>query len=225
MLARFLGLAPDGTPLYGYSTCEFPRIGRYLMHFVGLAEDGVPVYALGCCPEGSSGSSGESSGFSGSSSGSSGDPFPAFTWSSGTWGGATWSIINGRFIRMDFEDSANCGGTSTSVQGGNATTNFYLSVPARLTVHMNGRVERNIPGFDTADVVVDGDILNPIAAGGSTGWGGQTRAQDCVMIDTSTSGSIDLAPGYHSIWVRCDTVDEFFHVGAYWEFHFTWEPL
>ncbi len=53
VLARFLGLK-GGVPLYGYSTCEFPRIGRYLIRFLGMTAEDIPVYALGCCPEGSS---------------------------------------------------------------------------------------------------------------------------------------------------------------------------
>lgn len=65
---RFLGMAGD-VPLFGSSTCEFPRIGRYLMRFVGMtAGDDVPLYGLGCCPEALSGSSGIS-GQSGSSGG------------------------------------------------------------------------------------------------------------------------------------------------------------
>lgn len=72
-LARFLGMDALGTPIYGYSACEFPRIGRYLVRYLGIDGDS-PVYALACCAEpGSSGSS-ASSGYSGSSgeSGSSG---------------------------------------------------------------------------------------------------------------------------------------------------------
>lgn len=72
-LMRFLGTT-GGSPLFGYSTCEFPRMGRYLMRFVGMSSmDGLPIYALGCCLDSGSGSSSGSSGFSGSSGDSWGD--------------------------------------------------------------------------------------------------------------------------------------------------------
>ena len=46
LLMRFLGLVGN-TPLYGYSTCEFPRIGRFLMRFVGMTAENDPVYTIG----------------------------------------------------------------------------------------------------------------------------------------------------------------------------------
>jgi hypothetical protein len=102
VLARFLGLADD-FPLYGYSTCEFPRIGRYLMRFVGMAADGLPVYTLGCCLESSSGPSGSSgAGSTGSDSGGSlgsgsatgpsgSGSCPEYPWETQASGGASWS--------------------------------------------------------------------------------------------------------------------------------------
>jgi hypothetical protein len=322
VLARFLGLV-NGVPLYGYSTCEFPRIGRYLMRFVGMTPDSVPVYAISCCPEGSSGSSGlsgsfgkssgysgfsgssglsgegsgysgssgassglsgssgessgfsessgllvssgissgvsgssgESSGYSGSSgmssgvSGTSGES-SGFSGSSGSsgfsgesgsasgsgsgaeeddwntcpdedWeffdeGGAWWSG-SGWSIRINYEDSTECGGTNFNTQGGSAIRRVCLSRPRRLIVTMTGMVETHRAGYELAYVYVNNLLV---------AWGQSYEENGgCTMREATASGFIDLPAGEHLIELWSSTGDELYHVGAYWQFDFSWEPL
>ena len=82
---------------------------------------------------------------------------------------------------------------------------------------MIGLVERQRSGFDYAETRVNG---MPIASGGSVGEG-----LGCAMTLTIAFGTIDLPPGEHLIELFSSTNDPLYHVGAFWEFHFTWEPL
>jgi hypothetical protein len=132
------------------------------------------------------------------------------------FGGATWSG-GGWSVRIDFEDSYVCGGSNFNTQTGTASRRVCLSVPTRLTVQMIGMVERQDFGFEYAEARVNG---MPIASGGSLGEG-----LGCAMAPTSAFGTIDLPAGEHLIELFSSTNDPLYHVGAFWEFHFTWEPL
>lgn len=132
------------------------------------------------------------------------------------FGGASWSG-GGWSVRINFEDSANCGGSNFDTQSGTASRRVCLSVPTRLTVHMGGMVERQDFGYDFAETRVNG---MPIASGGSLGEG-----LGCAMTTVHADGTIDLPAGEHLIELFSSTNDPLYHVGAFWEFHFTWEPL
>lgn len=127
------------------------------------------------------------------------------------WSGGGWSV------RIDFEDSANCGGTNFNTQFGFASRRVCLCVPTRLTVQMLGHVERQDFGFEQASARVNGMV---IAAGGSIGEG-----LGCAMGPASAFGIIVLPTGEHLIELFSSTNDPLYHVGAFWEFYFTWEPL
>jgi hypothetical protein len=120
-------------------------------------------------------------------------------------------------VRISFEDSANCGGSNALTQHGTATRRVCLDVPMRLTIQMVGLVETQNAGFEVAEARVDGQL---VASGSSFGEEG-----GCVMRETSDQGSIDLAAGEHLIELSASTNDELYHVGAYWEFTFSWELL
>jgi hypothetical protein len=87
----------------------------------------------------------------------------------------------------------------------------------RLTVSMVGFVERHRTGRERAETRVNGVV---IASGASVG-----QQLGCVMAPAFAAGSIDLPPGEHLIELFASTIDPLFHVGAFWEFNFTWEPL
>jgi hypothetical protein len=59
-----------------------------------------------------------------------------------------------------------------------------------------------------------------IASSGSYEEGG-----GCTMWQATANGSIDLPAGEHLIELSASTNDPLYHVGAYWQFDFTWEPL
>jgi hypothetical protein len=82
---------------------------------------------------------------------------------------------------------------------------------------MIGVVERQDAGYEQAEARVNGV---PVATGGSVGEG-----LGCAMAAVSAGGVIDLPPGEHVIELFSSTIDPQYHVGAYWEFNFTWEPL
>jgi hypothetical protein len=82
---------------------------------------------------------------------------------------------------------------------------------------MTGFVETQNGGFEQAEARVNGQV---VASGGSYEEGG-----GCTMRAATASGSIDLSPGEHVIKLSASTIDPLYHVGAYWQFDFTWEPL
>jgi hypothetical protein len=82
---------------------------------------------------------------------------------------------------------------------------------------MIGLVETQNAGYEYAAVRVNGQV---IAEGGSYEEGG-----GCTMREATAAGSIDLPAGEHLIELFSSTNDERYHVGAYWQFDFTWEPL
>lgn len=131
-------------------------------------------------------------------------------------GGATWSG-DGWSVRISFEDSYVCGGPNANTQSGTASRRVCLNAPKRLTVHMTGNVERQDFGFEYGETRVNGAV---IASGGSVGEG-----LGCAMTTVNADGSIDLPAGEHLIELSASTNDPLYHVGAYWQFDFTWESL
>jgi hypothetical protein len=132
------------------------------------------------------------------------------------FGGASWSG-DGWSVRISFEDSYICGGSNFNTQYGFASRRVCLNAPKRLTVHMVGNVERQDYGFEYGEARVNGAL---VASGGSVGQG-----LGCAMTIVNADGSIDLPAGDHLIELYASTNDPLYHVGAYWEFNFNWEPL
>ncbi len=82
---------------------------------------------------------------------------------------------------------------------------------------MTGLVETQNAGYEQGEARVNGQS---VASGGSYQEGG-----GCAMREATASGSIDLPAGEHLIELSASTNDPLYHVGAYWQFDFTWEPL
>jgi hypothetical protein len=106
---------------------------------------------------------------------------------------------------------------NNNTQSGTALRRVRLDTPQRLRVSMAGLVETQNVGRDRAEVRVNGQL---VASGASYQVGG-----GCAMAPAFAAGSIDLPPGEHLIELFASTVDPLFHVGAFWQFNFTWEPL
>jgi hypothetical protein len=191
--------------------------------------------AAGSVPGGGNGGGGgiepfgSDSGFSGSESGSglesgmssgSGSSSGLFCsdagWVKDAQNGAAWTGDEWT-LRISFQDSGNCGGPNNFTQFGTATRTVCLNGPARLTVHMVGRVERQDFGFEYGEARVNGML---ICSGGSFGEG-----LGCAMADNTADGTIDLTPGEHLVELYANTNDQLYHVGAYWEFQMVWEAL
>jgi hypothetical protein len=165
---------------------------------------------------GSDGSVSGDSGSTGSGSGSGSCACPEYPWQTEAFGGTVWTG-EGWLLRIAFEDSANCGGPNPNTQFGTASRRVCLCVPMRLTINMVGVVERQDTGYEQAETRVNGVV---IASGASVG-----EQLGCAMAPAFAVGSIDLPPGEHLIELFASTIDPQYHVGAYWEFNFTWEPL
>ena len=126
-------------------------------------------------------------------------------------GGCCWSV------RIGFDDSKNCAGMNANTQSGTASRRVCLSTPQRLTINMTGYVETQNGGFEHAEARVNGQV---VASGGS-----YEEGSGCTMREATASGFSDVSAGEHLIELSASTNDRLYHVGAFWEFHFTWEPL
>lgn len=136
---------------------------------------------------------------------------------SSTCPGPKATVIHGAppGLRLDFSDSGNCGGPC----GNDDTQSIYLETiyettqPVTLTVNATGLVERQNNLFDTLSVIVNGQQILYLEA--------FNEGKGCAMRQQSGSGSIELAPGCHTISVEAGTNDEFYHVGFYYEVTFS----
>lgn len=124
-------------------------------------------------------------------------------------GGATWSSA-GDALRLDFEDSVNCGGSDPAPQFGSVKIAVTLFTPRELTATLTGRVERENEGFDIGRILVDGHLLCELQGTG--------EHLGCAMADLTRSASMALDAGEHLVELVGNTVDELFHVGAYFEY-------
>jgi hypothetical protein len=135
------------------------------------------------------------------------------SWSTSQTGGASWNTSSNS-VQINFQDSANCGGSNSSVQSGTAIGT--VCGPANLSFNFLGHVETQNSGFETISVKVDG---NEIYAGTSPNNNG-----GCTMTFVSGTAQISLGAGTHTITVDSSTVDGQYHVGAFWNVGVTCMP-
>jgi len=125
-----------------------------------------------------------------------------------------WTINqDGTQIRYDIEDSANCGGTNSSVQSGTATGVINVGPAGTLmTMTLSGQVEHQDASYDVMQVSVDGTLR--IRANGVEGTGGCTMGNP--SFDPSNVVQLQLSPGSHQIDLTFTTVDPEYHQNAFY---------
>lgn len=126
--------------------------------------------------------------------------------------GPHWTVLSPFKIRIDWEDSTDCGGLNFHRQTGSAE--FLYESPSDQTVEVTftGRIETQDPGFDGVTLSLnDEEVYNHF----STEAGGE-----CDMEDFEESIDLDFKKGLNLIRVDFDSVDNRFHVGGFWEVEF-----
>jgi len=132
-----------------------------------------------------------------------------------------WVVTeNGLNLRFVVEDSANCGGSNSSVQSGTATAEISISEPYNLTPDITGLAELQDANFERMEVTLDGTMIATA----------ESRNLDlgCAMgqIDLTVlvSTPILLLPGNHIFEVFFTTNDGLYHVNAFYEFNLAFAP-
>lgn len=129
--------------------------------------------------------------------------------------GAAWSS-DLDVVRIDFEDSQNCGGSNDLRQSGVATRDFLNDTPKRLTVELTGKTERQQEFFDEGRVFLDDVELIFLH--------GEQELQGCLMQDVFASVTVDVDPGHHVLRFTGDTIDGRYHTGAFFELFSAFDP-
>lgn len=135
-----------------------------------------------------------------------------YGWIFHAFGGATWHTIDTYHIRIDWEDSTNCGGSNSDIQTGDAELTYISPVAQTITVELSARIETQNAGFDGITLFLNGD---EVYSHYSTEEGGS-----CAMEDFSDEISIDLVEGANVFRVEFDSVDPLYHVGGFWDLNF-----
>lgn len=123
-------------------------------------------------------------------------------------GGASWTI-DAQAARIDFQDSLNCGGTNDNRQKGQATLHVATSIQRQVVLDLTGLVERQNEFFDLGEVYVDGVLAASL-------WG-KGEHLGCTMLAVAASAQVDIGPGNHTITFTGDTIDNLYHVGAFFQ--------
>jgi hypothetical protein len=112
-------------------------------------------------------------------------------------------------VRFNAANSLNCGGANDSTQFGTATHCFFASGDGIVSVTLTGRTEREDAGFDIGRVYIDGVLVAEI---GSTGEG-----LGCAMGDHTATAAVGVDSGRHDLRFTANTIDQRYHVGAFWQ--------
>lgn len=131
-----------------------------------------------------------------------------------------WTINpNNLVVRYDVTDSLNCGGTCDSTQSGTATATIQTGpVDLNLTITVTGLVELQIAGYERLPIIIDGiEVQTYMSPGGLLGC-----AMGAPISVTYTPGPYTfLAGSAHTVELDFSTMDQSFHVGAYYEITLT----
>jgi len=131
---------------------------------------------------------------------------------------ALWSVNNGSYgLRINWENSLNCGGLNDKTQAGSATVGITVNTEQKLGINWTGLAELQSSGFENMTISIDNiQIGSATSAGGNLG---------CVMGDIVSTNlypnGYPLTVGIHTITITAGTGDQFFHTGSYYAFTFT----
>jgi hypothetical protein len=139
--------------------------------------------------------------------------------------GSPWSITNnGRSIRYNITDSANCGGTCDSIQAGSATASIQVgsAYDAIMTLSFDGIGELEEPEFELISFTLDGDLIaDGHAAGGDLGC-----AVGPIIPNFIIPGPYTLPKNtFHTFEINFTTNDELYHVGSYYQINISFTEI
>lgn len=135
-------------------------------------------------------------------------------------GSDPWTVgENNLTLRLDFEDSQDCGGSNPNSQSGTASSIITTTCPLTMKISWYGQGEAEDPGYETLGIVINGVTVVQAATDGSGGAG-------CGPVPTVPEGGttnpqeVELPLGESTIDVTMDTIDAAWHQDAYYEITF-----
>lgn len=133
-----------------------------------------------------------------------------------------WSITSAGYgLRIDFENSANCGGFNSNTQSGTAMVNVLSSKQEMIFVNWRGSGEIQDTGFERMEIYIDDVLISKgNAPGGKNGCG-----KGEIVGEHYYPNGYPLSVGNHVININTTTNDPLFHIDAYYEFLFTTTPI
>lgn len=140
----------------------------------------------------------------------------------GLLGGGGWVITNdGKTIRYNIEDSANCNGTNSNIQTGFAEATITISQPFALRLDIIGIAELHDADFELMTVSLnDQDVVSATATDLDLGC-----AMGPSQFTEIAPGPYDLTTGEHKFAISFTTNDELYHVGAFYELNLVFLPV
>jgi hypothetical protein len=136
--------------------------------------------------------------------------------------GALWSVNSSNYgLRIDWENSGNCGGTNNNTQSGTATATINASQTEPIYVNWRGIAELQDTNFENMSVKIDGVLIGEATSPG----GGQGCSMGEIVSTNYYPDGYTLTTGNHTLEITATTDDSLYHVDAYYEFLFSTEPL
>jgi len=142
---------------------------------------------------------------------------------SGQNNGNPWTVSNnGSGLRIDLEDSENCGGSNENVQSGTAiATITVVGSNVELGFAFSGIAEMQDSGFENISFYLDDErVASATSPGGNLG---------CEMGPSVVTYWVNppyiLEAGTHTFLVDFSSGDSLFHVGSYYAAEFTCQAI
>lgn len=139
----------------------------------------------------------------------------SFTYN-GTLNGNPWVVSNsGLSIRYNVEDSLICGGSNSNTQFGTAIATIITGSgnPVTLDINFDGVAELEQSGSESLNISLNNNII-----ASATSAGGNLGCSMGPIIKTIIPLQQNLTPNQtHELRIEFTTVDELFHVGAYYD--------
>lgn len=130
---------------------------------------------------------------------------------------AFWSVSAGGYgLRVNWEDSADCGGFNNKTQSATATVSINVTTPQNIQAIWEGIAEREQTTFEQMTIFIDG-----VEIGSATSPGGNLGCEMGAVVSTNLyPDGYPLTVGDHTISITASTNDPLFHVGSYYSFVF-----
>jgi len=142
---------------------------------------------------------------------------------SGQNNGNPWTVSNnGSRLRIDLEDSENCGGSNENVQSGTATATIaVVGADVSLGFSFSGIAEMQDTGYENISFYLDGErVAQATSPGGNL---------ECEMGASVVTYWVDppyiLEAGNHTFLVEFSSGDSLYHVGSYYQADLTCQTL
>jgi hypothetical protein len=123
-------------------------------------------------------------------------------------------------LRVDWEDSASCGGVNDYTQYANATATITADRDLVMQIAWSGIGEYEASGFERMDLSLNGEVISSaISPGGRpNGLYGCEAGYGPVISTPPSPVIVNLTAGDHLLHIEATTGDGLYHMGCYYQF-------